>query len=504
MDPRTRMILFKLLNQSIIHEIFGCVSTGKEANVYYATSHYSYSARTPNHSTSLIAPSTKSTPSRPHSDASRPHSDTSQDPITADSVQPALIEKTIFKYPEHIAIKIYKTSILTFKDRDRYVTGEFRFRNGYSKNPRKMVQVWAEKEVRNLKRMRSAGIPCPEPLLLRNNVLLMEFLGNKQGWAAPKLKDAFLSAEKIPQLYLQMIKMMRTMYLACRLVHADLSEYNLLFVQLPPPRLLLIFSYHKGQIFVIDVSQSVEHDHPNAFEFLRKDCQNIHDFFACKGARVLSMRALFEFIINQELSIEGVGACSEDAFIALMQDKNQHSPGDSIEAAVFKEMYIPRTLQEFVVDGKCLSGASIGDFVVLEEGRAAGRTAVVRKQLNEDECKGDCEENQDELDGAIETTFENSQRTHCQKNIEEISASPDISLDCEVTDGESFSSSDSSISDSECDATASKKVFPRHNADGFQELKRQVKEAQREKRKTKIPKAVKKRKEKIGRVKAHK
>ncbi len=40
------------------------------------------------------------------------------------------------------AIKIYKTSILTFKDRDRYVTGEFRFRRGYSKhNPRKMVCI---------------------------------------------------------------------------------------------------------------------------------------------------------------------------------------------------------------------------------------------------------------------------------------------------------------------------------------------------------------------------
>lgn len=31
----------------------------------------------------------------------------------------------------HLALKIYKTSILVFKDRDRYVTGEFRFRRGY-------------------------------------------------------------------------------------------------------------------------------------------------------------------------------------------------------------------------------------------------------------------------------------------------------------------------------------------------------------------------------------
>ncbi len=50
--------------------------------------------------------------------------------------------------------QVYKTSILIFKDRDRYVTGEFRFRRGYSKhNPRKMVRVWAEKEMRNLIRL---------------------------------------------------------------------------------------------------------------------------------------------------------------------------------------------------------------------------------------------------------------------------------------------------------------------------------------------------------------
>lgn len=36
MDPRTRMILFKLLRRQLISEINGCVSTGKEANVYHA------------------------------------------------------------------------------------------------------------------------------------------------------------------------------------------------------------------------------------------------------------------------------------------------------------------------------------------------------------------------------------------------------------------------------------------------------------------------------------
>lgn len=92
------------------------------------------------------------------------------------------------------AIKIFKTSILIFKDRERYVSGEFRFRHGQCKgNPRKMVKQWAEKEVRNLKRIRMCGkINVPWPYFLKNNVIIMEFVG-KDGNAAPRLKDASIS-----------------------------------------------------------------------------------------------------------------------------------------------------------------------------------------------------------------------------------------------------------------------------------------------------------------------
>lgn len=96
LDARTRMILFKMLNRCVFEQINGCISTGKEANVYHASK----------------------------------------------------------GNEQQFAIKVYKTSILVFKDRDRYVTGEFRFRGGYcSGNPRKMVRLWAEKEMRNLTRL---------------------------------------------------------------------------------------------------------------------------------------------------------------------------------------------------------------------------------------------------------------------------------------------------------------------------------------------------------------
>lgn len=68
------------------------------------------------------------------------------------------------------------------------MSGDFRFRSGYCRsNPRKMVKTWAEKEMRNLARLRAAGIPAPAPLLLRLHVLVMEFIGD-DGVAAPRLK----------------------------------------------------------------------------------------------------------------------------------------------------------------------------------------------------------------------------------------------------------------------------------------------------------------------------
>jgi RIO kinase 1 len=218
MDPRTRMILFKLLNRGFIAEIDGCISTGKEANVYHCVN----------------------------------------------------------SEGESRAIKIYKTSILVFKDRDKYVSGEFRFRQGYGrKNPRKMVRTWAEKEMRNLSRIHKAGIACPEPILLRNHVLLMEFLGT-DGWPAPRLKDKEISESKARELYRDIVLTTRKMFHECRLVHGDLSEFNLL--------------YHEGRAYFIDVSQSVEHDHPHALEFLRKDLVNVNDFFRRKGVAVLGLK----------------------------------------------------------------------------------------------------------------------------------------------------------------------------------------------------------------------
>ena len=69
----------------------------------------------------------------------------------------------------------------------RYVSGDPRFKSYSKSNPRKMVKMWAEKELRNLARLHAAGILCPKPLQLRMHVLVMEFIG-QNGIAALRLK----------------------------------------------------------------------------------------------------------------------------------------------------------------------------------------------------------------------------------------------------------------------------------------------------------------------------
>merc|ERR1712131_43621 len=186
--------------------------------------------------------------------------------------------------------------------------------------------------MRNLIRLQTAGIPSPEPILLRSHVLVMAFIG-RDDMPAPLLKNASLSESKARELYLQVIENMRRMYQEARLVHADLSEFNML--------------YHNGDAYIIDVSQSVEHDHPHALEFLRKDCGNVNDFFLKHGVAVMTLRELFEFVTDPSITVNNIHLYLEKAMdIASERTAEERSNQERVDEEVFKNAYIPRTLTE--------------------------------------------------------------------------------------------------------------------------------------------------------------
>merc|ERR1712048_1038092 len=140
--------------------------------------------------------------------------------------------------------------------------------------------------------------------------LVMEYIG-VDGHAAPRLKDTEgLSCDDWADLYRQCVLLMRRMMQECKLVHGDLSEYNML--------------YHRGEIVIIDVSQSVENDHPQSLEFLKRDCVNVNNFFAkMMACAAVPVKRLFDFIVTRSLpTIDGKSfAAGEDdeALDALLE-----------------------------------------------------------------------------------------------------------------------------------------------------------------------------------------
>ena len=164
------------------------------------------------------------------------------------------------------AVKIYLTFTSEFKKGIwKYIMGDPRFENAKITSTRSLMRLWARKEFKNLQRMYKAGIRVPEPIYVHDNIVVMEFIG-KDGRRAPLLKEVLLSMEEGARLFLKIARYMQAMYCKARLVHADLSEFNIMLPQVNDP-------------VIIDVAQAVSIEHPNTDLFIYKDVQNIQRFF---------------------------------------------------------------------------------------------------------------------------------------------------------------------------------------------------------------------------------
>lgn len=217
-DQPTLMTLHKLLTHGVLKSLDFPVSTGKEANVFRAT-----------------APS-----------------------------------------GAYRAVKIYRVNTSTFKHVLKYIQGDARFQ-GVSGDKRALVHAWCQKEFRNLVRMREAGCSVPEPMKAVANVLVAEYLGKKEGpW--PTLKQA-TPLEEPRRLWDALVDDYVKAYNGAHLVHADLSEFNVLLEDCDRPAT-------ERRPRLIDVGQAVLWNHPMAEEFLQRDLANLVRFFRSQGLDV--------------------------------------------------------------------------------------------------------------------------------------------------------------------------------------------------------------------------
>jgi len=184
---------------------------------------------------------------------------------------------------EKCVLKIFKLRSTEFKTRSRYIEGDHRFHDRISKrNMLHNIHLWVEKEYRNLHRAYKNELPCPMPLFKRGAIIAMSFIGNHETMeAAPRLKTINCLGNTVwERAYEQTIQIVEDLLHKCHLVHADLSEYNLLL--------------HNKKVYVIDFAQSVDLTHPNAIGFLYRDLCTVSRFF--KKQCVQGVKSGFELL----------------------------------------------------------------------------------------------------------------------------------------------------------------------------------------------------------------
>jgi RIO kinase 1 len=219
-DRSTLMIIVDLLNQGVLDSLYGVVKAGKEARVYWGVN----------------------------------------------------------SEGESLAVKIYLTIASEFRKFLPYIQGDPRFKT-VRRGSRSLIYAWAQKEYKNLQRAHEAGVRVPKPIHVAKNVLVMEFIG-EDGVAAPTLKD--YPPKRAGTMYAGLLRDVKTLYSKAKLVHADLSEYNVMNL--------------KEQHVIFDMSQAVLVDHPMAESFLKRDLQNLNRFFGKLGVEVRHVDELAQWV----------------------------------------------------------------------------------------------------------------------------------------------------------------------------------------------------------------
>ena len=173
---------------------------------------------------------------------------------------------TAVKDKKKVIVKIYRMQNCDFNKMYDYIKYDTRYL-GLKGKKRLIIFSWCQREFRNLLKAREAGVKAPTPIAFKDNVLVMECIGNRN--PAPKLKDQY---PKDPdKFYNLLITHVRRFYKA-GFVHGDLSEFNIL-------------NYRDFPV-LIDFSQASPLKSMNSQELLERDIKNINRFFSRIGAKI--------------------------------------------------------------------------------------------------------------------------------------------------------------------------------------------------------------------------
>ena len=128
---------------------------------------------------------------------------------------------------------------------------------------------WAAAEFSALGRLWGVGAPVPYPVQLHGTELLLEYLDEPDGQAAPRLAQLRPGPTQLRALWNQLVEALLIL-IGEGLAHGDLSPFKLLV--------------HRGRLVLIDLPQVVDIvSNPQGREFLARDVQIVTDWFIARG-----------------------------------------------------------------------------------------------------------------------------------------------------------------------------------------------------------------------------
>lgn len=139
-----------------------------------------------------------------------------------------------------------------------------------------IAEQWATAEFAALCQLHLVGVPVPYPVQILGTEILLEFIGDPDGTAAPRLAETRPAGDDLVELWDQLVTMLRTMA-SMGLAHGDLSSYNILL--------------QDGRLVLIDLPQVIDViAHPRGAEFLERDAANVARWFVARGLREASAK----------------------------------------------------------------------------------------------------------------------------------------------------------------------------------------------------------------------
>ncbi len=175
------------------------------------------------------------------------------------------------------AIKIFRTFTSEFNRYREYWDDEMQIK---TKKEKEIRSMWCAKEYRNLEKISDLGF-APKPIYHLKNINVLEFLG-QNGLPYPQITKCkeMLSENE----YLAVLEYIQKMY-ERDLIHADLSEYNMLF--------------DGKKIYLIDFAQGVKRDFEKAQELLTRDIENVNKFFGKLNIKTTKTEEILKEIVKK-------------------------------------------------------------------------------------------------------------------------------------------------------------------------------------------------------------